>query len=187
MKSETIGALYRNTDISEKELLLDILTNFGDSFNKEKAKKFQGSFHFLVLCDETYEEFTIRVNDQQFQILHDYRDTHPYLNLQCSFETFCNITLGTFNPITDILKGKIHLDRNILSIGRFAKFGAIFSNRSIELTLPTSIPHAEDWKRPENILLVNGSPRKKGSTKLMLEWSERDCPVGTSKYLMCLP
>jgi uncharacterized protein YutD len=139
MKTETIGALYRNTDISEKELLLDILNNFGDSFNKEKSKNFHGSFHFLVLCEGTYEEFTIRVNDQQFQILQDYRDTHPYLNLQCSFETFCNITLGKFNPILDILNGKIQIDRNILCIGRFAKFGALFSNRSIELTLPTSI------------------------------------------------
>ena len=183
MKTETIGALYRNTDISEKELLLDILNNFGDSFNKEKSKNFHGSFHFLVLCEGTYEEFTIRVNDQQFQILQDYRDTHPYLNLQCSFETFCNITLGKFNPILDILNGKIQIDRNILSIGRFAKFGAIFSNRSIELTLPTSIPHSEDWKQPENILLVNGSPRKKGSTKLMLEWFKEGLPGGSIEVL----
>jgi hypothetical protein len=44
MKTETIGALYRNTDISEKELLLDILNNFGDSFNKENQRIFTARF-----------------------------------------------------------------------------------------------------------------------------------------------
>ena len=105
------------------------------------------------------------------------------MNLKITFETFCNITLGKFNPVPDILSGKIQLDRNLFSIARFAKFGAIFSNRTVEVKLPTVIPHAEEWKQPENILLVNGSPRKNGSTKLMLEWFREGLPGGNIEVL----
>ena len=183
MKNETIGALYQKTDISEKDLLLDILENFSDSFNTEKARNFNGSFHFLVLCDGNYEEFTIQVKDQDFQVIHDYRDTNPYLKLKCSFETFCSITLGKSKPMLDILSGKIALDKGLFSIARFAKFGALFSNRIIDLSLPTSIDHSGSWAQPKNILLVNGSPRKKGSTKLMLEWFRDGLPGGNVEIL----
>lgn len=103
--------------------------------------------------------------------------------MKITFETFCNITLGKFNPVPDILGGKIQFDRNLLSIGRFAKFGAIFSIRAVEIKLPTAIPHAGEWKQPENILLVNGSPRKNGSAKLMLEWFREGLPGGNIEVL----
>jgi multimeric flavodoxin WrbA len=89
---------------------------------------------------------------------------------------FCRITLGQINPVTDILNGKIKLSRGIFSIARFAFFGALFSNRQIDLKLPTSISNPAQWIKPEKILLVNGSPRKNGSTKLMLEWFMEGLP-----------
>jgi multimeric flavodoxin WrbA/putative sterol carrier protein len=170
MEKEIIGALYKSTELNEKQLLLDILDNFSDSFHKEKSKGLNVSFLFRVKCNVEYVEFNIHVKQSEFKIIHDYSDTNPYLIIHCDFETFSNITLGNFNPVRDIINGKIKLQRGILDLGRFAKFGTLFSYRKIDLRLPTSIKHPEIWKKPENILLVNGSPRKNASTHLMLEW-----------------
>lgn len=194
MEKETIGALYKSTEIGEKKLLFEILENFNDSFNSKKAKGFKGSFHFIILCKEETAEFTIQVHNNQFRILHDYMDTAPYLKVMCSFETFCNITLGNFNPVVDIISGKIKLKKGILDLARFAKFGTLFSYREIDLQLPTSISHSQIWKKPQNILLVNGSPRKSASTKLMLDWFKEGIPsekvdiidVSSLKIARCL-
>jgi len=177
MQKETIGALYKSTEISEKELLLDILENFKAGFNKPKAKDFTGSFQFCILCDGKDTEFTIQVSDSGFRIIHDHTDINPVLKVKCNFEMFCNITLGNFNPVTAILSGKIKLDKGLFSLSDFAKFGSLFSYREIDLKLPTSIQHAKIWIKPQKIVLVNGSPRKNGSTKLMLEWFKEGLPA----------
>jgi uncharacterized protein YutD len=78
MEKETVGVLYKSTEVQEKQLLLDILDNFKDSFNKKKADGFSGSFHFSIRCDGTDVEFTIRIHDSEFQILPDFKDTNPY-------------------------------------------------------------------------------------------------------------
>jgi len=177
MENESIGALYKNTDISEKELLLDILDNFRNSFNIQKASGFKGSFQFMIMCDGKEAVFTIKVYDSVFEIIHNILDNNPFLKVQCNFEMFCNITLKTFNPIIDICLGKIKLNKGIFSIARFAKFGALFSYRKIDLKLPTSIKHSAIWIQPKKILLVNGSPRKDASTKLVLEWFKEGLPT----------
>lgn len=176
MENESIGALYKSTDISEKELLLDILDNFNNSFNIQKAKGFKGSFQFMIICEGKEVAFTILISDSTFRIIHDSMDNKPFLKVQCNFEMFCNITLKNFNPFTDIAQGKIKLDKGIFSIARFAKFGSLFSYREIDLKLPTSIKHSSTWIQPKKILLVNGSPRKDASTKLMLEWFKEGLP-----------
>ena len=156
----------------------DILDNFRDSFDSQKAKEVNASFFFRIRCDEDWSAFTIQVKNGDFKIIPDYMDTNPYLKLSCDFETFCAITLGKFNPVGDVLNGKIKLQRGLRDLVRFAKFGSLFSYREIELNLPTSIKHPDAWKRPEKILLVNGSPRKGASTKLMLEWFAEGLPAG---------
>ena len=194
MEKETIGALYKSTELSEKNLLNDILSTISDSFHKQKAKDFSGSFHFTLECDGEETEFSIQVNNSDLKIIPDYADSNPYLNIRCSFETFCNITLGNFNPVVDIVEGKIQLDKGLLSLMRFAKFGSLFSFREIDLKLPTSIKHPESWVKPGKILLINGSPRKNASTRLMLDWFKEGLPsdktdvidVSTLKVARCL-
>lgn len=183
IKRETIGALYKSAEISEKKLLVDVLDNFQDSFDKTKAQNFNGSFLFLIQCDNTITEFTIQINKQNFNILYDYRDANPYLRIECSFETFCNITLGKFNPILDILNGKIKLEKGLFSLPRFARFGSLFSYRKINLNLPTEVTHPGKWVKPEKILLVNGSPRRNASTKLMLDWFKEGLPETSYEIL----
>ena len=177
MEKETYGALYQSDNVSERKLLFEILKDLGDSFHKQKAKDFIGSFHFLIFCDKQEVEFTIQVRNCEYRIIYDYVDTNPFLKIQCTFEMFCNITLGNFNPVFDILNHKIRLDKGLLSLPRFAKFGSLFSYREIDLKLPTTIKHPETWVKPEKFLLVNGSPRKYGSTKLMLEWFYEGLPA----------
>jgi putative sterol carrier protein/putative NADPH-quinone reductase len=177
MQKETIGALYKSTEISEKALLLEILESFNAGFNKQKAKDFTGSFQFIITCDGTDVLFTIQVSDSDFRIIHDLVDINPLLEVKCDFEMFCNITLGNFNPVTAILSGKIKLNKGIFSLSDFAKFGSLFSYREIDLKLPASIKHPKVWTKPQRILLVNGSPRKEGSTKLMLEWFKEGLPA----------
>jgi multimeric flavodoxin WrbA/putative sterol carrier protein len=177
MQKETIGALYKSTDISEKALLLDILENFNVSFNKQKAKGFSCSFLFIIACDGKDTEFSILVSGSNFSIIYDDTDTNPILRVRCNFEMFCNITLGNFNPLTAILSSKIKLDKGIFNLLNFAKFGSLFSYREIDLKLPTSIKHSKTWIKPQKIVLVNGSPRKDASTKLMLEWFKEGLPV----------
>lgn len=177
MQKEIIGALYKSTDISEKALLMDILENFNASFDKRKAKGFSGSFHFIITCDAKDIEFSILVSDSNFRIIYDVTDINPILRVKCNFEMFCNITLGNFNPLTAIMSGKIKLDKGIFSLPTFAKFGSLFSYREIELKLPTSIKHSKVWVKPQKIVLINGSPRKDASTKLMLEWFKEGLPV----------
>ena len=178
MQTETIGALYKSTEISEKTLLLEILESFNAGFNKQKAKNFTGSFQFIITCDGTDVLFTIQVSDSSFRIIHDPVDTKPLLKVQCDFEMFCNITLGNFNPITAILSGKIKLNKGLFSLPDFARFGSFFSYREIDLKLPVSIKHSKAWIKPQKIVLVNGSPRKDASTKLMLEWFNDGLPAG---------
>ena len=177
MQKETIGALYKSTEISEKSLLLEILESFNVGFNKQKAKDFRGSFQFIIICDGSDVLFTIQVSDSDFRIIHDSMDTNPFLQVKCSFEMFCNITLGDFNPVTATLSGKIKLHNGIFSLPALAKFGSFFSYREIDLKLPISIEHSKTWIKPQNILLVNGSPRKDGSTRLMLEWFREGLPA----------
>lgn len=194
MEKETIGAYYKSTELCEKDLLKDILSSFADSFHKQKANGFSASFHFNVVCDGDETEFTIQVKSSDFKIIPDYIDTNPYLDVKCSFETFCNITLGEFNPVTDILSGKIRLSKGLFSLSRFAKFGSLFSYREIDLKLPISISHPKAWIKPEKVVVVNGSPRKNASTKLMLEWFLEGLPskevdiidVSTLKIARCL-
>lgn len=183
MKREIIAARYQTGQESEKELLYDILENFSDTFNPNKAKSFTGNFQFSIICDNLPESFVIKVNTENFEILPNKTIENPYLLIECGFEMFCNVTLNQFNPVFDILTGKIKLDKGILSIGRFAKFGSLFSNREIELTLPTKIIHPSKWKKPDKILLANGSPRRNASTKVMLEWFKAGLPQDKTEVL----
>jgi multimeric flavodoxin WrbA len=179
----TIGARYKSAKESEKQLLYDILENFTDSFNPAKANGFTGSFNFSITCNHKPENFTIEVNNNSFKLLSEAQAEISYLNIACSFETFSNITLNRFNPVFDILKGKIKLDRGIFSIGRFSKFGNLFSNRKIALNLPTTIDHPTQWKKPDKILLVNGSPRINASTKTILNWFKEGLPEDKTEVL----
>ena len=178
MSKETLGALYKNTEVSEKELLLDILENLIDSFDKEKANNFTGTFKFLIECDGKENDFSIEIKNHEIDIVQNSNCQNPYLEVECNFETFSNITLGKFNPITDILNGKINLTNGILSLPRFAKFGSFMSYRKIDLKLPITIKHPTTWIKPEKILLVNGSPRRNASTKVMIDWFKEGLPAG---------
>jgi len=183
MNKNAIGAKYQTGKEKEKELLYDILENFNNTFNKNKVKSFKGIFQFTIICDNQQENFVIDVNSAKFEILQDKIIENPYLKIECDFEMFCNITLNQFNPVFDILSGKIKLDKGIFSIARFAKFGVLFSNREIELKLPTEISHSKLWEKPEKILLVNGSPRRKASTRVMLEWFKTGLPENNTDVL----
>ncbi len=177
MNREIIGARYKTSQESEKELLFDTLDNFSDTFNLANAKTFSGDFQLCIKCDDQIENFVIKVNDNKFEIVRDSIIKNPYLKIECSFDMFSNITLNQFSPIIDILKGKIKLDKGIFSIIRFANFGSIFTNREIELHLPTEIKHSVKWEKPKKILLVNGSPRRNASTKVMLDWFKEGLPI----------
>jgi putative NADPH-quinone reductase len=182
-KREVIGAKYKTCQESEKELLADILDNFPQTFNSEKAKSFSGDFQFLIECDNQIEQFVIKVRNTQFDILPNSFSKNPYLNIECSFEMFTNITLNQFSPILDILSGKIKLDKGLFSLLRFAKFGALFSNRETDLHLPIELHHPAHWEKPQKILLVNGSPRKNASTKVMLDWFKEGLPVENTEVI----
>jgi multimeric flavodoxin WrbA len=183
MEKNTIGALYKSTEIIEKKLLLDILENFGDNFNEKKAKGFNGIFQLSILCDGQIQNHLVIVDKSGLTLKNDMVCENPFLKIECDFEMFCNITLGKFNPIVDVVNGKIKLDRGLLSLVRFAKFGSLLSNREIDLKFPTTIKHPVSWKKPEKILLVNGSPRRSGSTKLMLEWFKEGLPAENTEVL----
>jgi multimeric flavodoxin WrbA len=182
-KKHVIGARFKTTLESERELLYDILENFADTYNPKKAKSFSGDFNFSIVCENKPENFSIKVNNGTFEILPQAFSKNPYLNIQCDFETFSRITLNQFNPVFDILKGKIKLDKGIFSLPRFTRFGFLFSNRAIDLTLPTGIRHAKHWESPEKILLVNGSPRRNASTKTILNWFKEGLPEGKTEVL----
>jgi multimeric flavodoxin WrbA/putative sterol carrier protein len=174
---ELIGALYKDTELPEKSMLFDLIKDLIDSFDPQKAEGFNGIFQFEIKCDDELVWFLIEVKDKKLIVELEKKVDRAYLEIKCNFETFCQITLGKFNPLVFILNGKIKLSKGLLSLLRFAKLDSLLSNRKVTLKLPTTIKHAKNWIEPKKILLVNGSPRLNGSTKLMLNWFHEGLPA----------
>ncbi len=183
MDTEIIGARYRVTTNDDKAILEDILNEIAEGFNKNMAIGFSGIFQLSIKCNNVFIDHFIQVKDEIMTLVLNEIAPDYYLKISCDLETFCNITLGKFNPVIDVSTGLIRLDKGLWSLNRFAKFGKLLSRRDIATKLPTKIEHPKTWVKPGKILLVNGSPRRNGSTKVMLEWFMAGLPAEKTEVL----
>ena len=140
------------------------------TFRDERAGKFAGDFEFHIFCDDAWEIFNLQIRDRAARLSRE-KSTRPFLRAKMSARTFLRLTRRFSILPLEVLFFKIRLKNWIFDLAKFARFGRLFAPRKFKIPAEFSgqkLP-AKKWRRPEKILLVDGSPRANGATALFLK------------------
>ena len=179
-----IDAGFGSRDWTEKEIVEILFTRMSTNFRAERAGKFTGDFEFHIFCDGAWEIFVLQVKNGKAQISRE-KSKKPFLRAKMSVRTFLRLARGFFIPPLEVLFGLIRLRFWIFDLGKFAYFGWIFAPKKFQIPAKFAgqkLP-SKKWHRPEKILLINGSPRKNGTTALFLEKFATGLPCEKTEIL----
>ncbi|MBU4189631.1 MAG: NAD(P)H-dependent oxidoreductase [Candidatus Thermoplasmatota archaeon] len=158
--------------LSTKEILSNLFSYMVDYYDRERFPDFEAVYQFILKEGEQTFHYYISISKGK-AVYHEGEHESPSIKIYSPVSVWLDIASGRLNGFWGLLTRKYRIKGPLSYLRQMNKaFGKKFDIPEIdEKIVDYEYPKKRIWKKPDKVLVINGSPRQeKGFTFFYLQY-----------------